>query len=491
MVGGLYGGCVTSRRLRAVPMPPGPIVPDPPLHPRRVAVVGYRLRVRLDGIEPEIWRRVDVPSDVTVDLLHLVLQAVMGWDDAHLHGFARGVDFYGAAPGNRFVMDDDGLEGVHEAAMRIDEVLAKPGETLSYLYDFGDDWEHEIRLEEVVEAPDVTTKDLPAVLLDGARACPPEDCGGVPGYLELWSGAAALARGEALEEWPAERHEIMFGTVPPEEALAGFEEFDVGAAQALLDGVAGAGLSDDVVALARQAHDPSAIRALAGLVGSGPVPVLSDEQVAAAVGHFAWFLEHLGDDGVALTSAGFLRPADVVAVAERLDLGREWVGTLNRESHTPQVTEFREAAQALGLVRKAKGRLALTAVGRRLASAGPRELWDHIASRLPVVPRGRAATAGYDAAMLVLLRAAGSGEWLLDAPPGEWVPEPDPLLVQAFASLGWSYGGVPARSIEVHRLAGPTGVVLTRMGGYEPERSGWSGRPTAVGRALARAVLAR
>lgn len=141
--------------------------------PEDGVVKQYQLRVTLIGIDPPVWRRVRVPGDCTLDRLHRILQDLMGWQDAHLHDFCVSGRFYG-----RLLPDEDAEELLDERAFRLDR-LAKKGTRLRYRYDFGDDWAHEILVERVHAA----VAGAPAVeCLDGARAGPPEDSGGPPGY---------------------------------------------------------------------------------------------------------------------------------------------------------------------------------------------------------------------------------------------------------------------------------------------------------------------
>jgi hypothetical protein len=131
----------------------------------------HRLRVALlDVGPPTVWRRVHVPSAATLGVLHQVVQAVMGWQGHHLHAFT-------AAWGRRSDADTPDTETVALAA-----VLPKVGDRLVYVYDFGDHWEHLIEVEQVHRpAPRIRYPRCPA----GAGACPPEDCGGPPGYHDL------------------------------------------------------------------------------------------------------------------------------------------------------------------------------------------------------------------------------------------------------------------------------------------------------------------
>lgn len=131
------------------------------------------LRVTLRHIEPPIWRSLLVPADVPLSVLHEVLQCAFGWKDCHLHELRVGELRFGIADG------EDQMFLVDERAAPLGAV-ARVGATLLYVYDFGDDWEHEIAVERVVPRGDQTLR-----CVGGARACPPEDCGGPHGYAHM------------------------------------------------------------------------------------------------------------------------------------------------------------------------------------------------------------------------------------------------------------------------------------------------------------------
>ena len=136
----------------------------------------HQLKVTLLGLEPPIWRRIAVPSDVTLGDLHHILQDAMGWQHSHLHDFRVGKVTYGDPEMLAETGDRD------EWQARLAEVAPKAKTHFRYTYDFGDGWEHEI-LVEAVGPPEPGTR-YP-VCLAGERACPPEDCGGVWGYADL------------------------------------------------------------------------------------------------------------------------------------------------------------------------------------------------------------------------------------------------------------------------------------------------------------------
>lgn len=155
----------------------------------------YRIKVTLQHVPPPIWRHIEVPGDIQLGKLHRILQATMGWYDAHLHVFRVGDTTYG-------VPDSDSLfdtEMENECNARLDRIVAE-GDTLFYEYDFGDGWEHELKIEKVL-APEPGAR-YPRCL-KGKRACPPEDCGGPWGYQNLIQNLANPKHEEYEEvrEW--------------------------------------------------------------------------------------------------------------------------------------------------------------------------------------------------------------------------------------------------------------------------------------------------
>ncbi|WP_426510837.1 plasmid pRiA4b ORF-3 family protein [Dactylosporangium sp. McL0621] len=153
----------------------------------------YQLRIALDAVEPPVWRRVLVPGGFTLDRVHRVIQLAMGWGDRHLHVF----DVDGVQYG---VPDPDGLLEVRdELDHRLDEVAGK-GERLRYTYDFGDWWEHDVAVEDVVRA-DLGIR-YP-MCTGGERACPPDDVGGPGGYHDFLAAYADPnhADHEAMRTW--------------------------------------------------------------------------------------------------------------------------------------------------------------------------------------------------------------------------------------------------------------------------------------------------
>ncbi len=146
---------------------------------RKQITTVYQLKIVLGGVRPQIWRRVQVPADIRLDDLHLVLQAAMGWTNSHLHSFAFGEQKY-TMPYGEGELEELRMED--ERTMELSALVSEPKATFEYDYDFGDNWQHVVTLEKVLPAaPDAKYP----LCLDGKRACPPEDCGGVWGYANL------------------------------------------------------------------------------------------------------------------------------------------------------------------------------------------------------------------------------------------------------------------------------------------------------------------
>lgn len=133
-----------------------------------------QIKVTLMDTDPPVWRRLLVPTALRLDRLDRVIQAAMGWTNSHLHMFIHPTGHYG-------IPDPDlPLHDERRAALR--DLAGSEGDTFGYEYDLGDSWEHEVLLEKLIPAEPGGR--YPACLA-GARACPPEDCGGTPGYEQL------------------------------------------------------------------------------------------------------------------------------------------------------------------------------------------------------------------------------------------------------------------------------------------------------------------
>lgn len=148
------------------------------------------LRVELKSFKPAIYREVLVDPNITLGTLHTVIQAAMGWENAHLYAFAqplRSTEPFWKIPNQRKWQkpnpDAWGEPMGNDAKVRLSQLLTAPKQRLLYLYDFGDEWLHTITLMAFSEAH----VPLPH-LLKAQNGCPPEDCGGPPGA-EYWAAA--------------------------------------------------------------------------------------------------------------------------------------------------------------------------------------------------------------------------------------------------------------------------------------------------------------
>ncbi|WP_327589511.1 plasmid pRiA4b ORF-3 family protein [Nonomuraea sp. NBC_00507] len=134
----------------------------------------YQIRVTLqESADPVIWRRLLVSPGITIDRLHDILVAAMGWEGRHLHLFTVGGVLYGEPS------PEWDLNVLDEKKTSLTEVLAQVGAAIEYEYDLGDSWRHDIVLEEILAAEEGVRY---PVLVDGVGACPPEDVGGIGGY---------------------------------------------------------------------------------------------------------------------------------------------------------------------------------------------------------------------------------------------------------------------------------------------------------------------
>ena len=386
--------------------------------PRLDEVVTYRIRVDLDHAQPPIWRRLDLRSDLQLDVVHQVLQSAFDWTDSHLHRFSLG--------GGPFDWDsqlflcpfdveegedaDDG--GIPATDVRLDETLREPGDVMHYAYDYGDSWELTIRLERILPAaPDSPS----AVAVAGRRAAPPEDSGGA-------TDAESLAL--VLDD-PArfDLDEVNQSLRAPYFILREY------------------GLDQRLVDLVNRLQDTSVGEDLAQrmlLLVTEPTEPAYDEMVASLTAH-QWFLDRAKGEGIELTSAGYLKPADVMAACPAVPSMGNWIGTNNREVNAAPLLGFRESLQAKGLLRKHKGRLLLTRAGAA-AQCDPAVLWRHLAERM--IP-SKVGDFGLVASLLLLAYAGTS--------PGAQIPSEQ--LAVALSELGWHHeDGRPVEGYEFYWL---------------------------------------
>ena len=207
----------------------------------------YQIKITLDGIRPPIWRRIQAAGNTSLLKLHAIVQAVMGWEDYHLHQFTISDVTYGDPANDEW--DEWGIEP--EERYRLSQLISGEGFRFHYEYDFGDGWRHTLLVEKI--APAEKGIRYP-ICLKGKRACPPEDVGSVWGYHDFlqaigdpdhpehdqyltWVGGSFDPEAFDLEEvnaglrrmgrgagawsaWPLEEDQIEESGVAPAEAWA-------------------------------------------------------------------------------------------------------------------------------------------------------------------------------------------------------------------------------------------------------------------------------
>ncbi len=150
----------------------------------------HTLTVTLDDVTPTVWRQIVVPSTITLLQLHNAIQAAMGWTRSHLFVFELGEHRYGYPDPDWDHMED-------AARITLEKAMPNASDRAKYEYDFGDGWSHTLTVDTINQSDE-----YPAVLA-GANACPPEDCGGAPGYEDLLAAQAdpSHSRHDEFREW--------------------------------------------------------------------------------------------------------------------------------------------------------------------------------------------------------------------------------------------------------------------------------------------------
>jgi hypothetical protein len=158
-----------------------------------------RLKITLNHVKPAVMRRIEVPFDIRLDRLHLTIQAAMGWTNSHLYEIRAG-DVRWSTP---FPDGDWADELLDAGKARLADILEDVGvKTLRYFYDFGDGWEHTVKIERLI---DPEPGALYPRLIAASGRCPPEDVGGPWGYAELL---------EAIHDPKHERHAEFKDWIP-------------------------------------------------------------------------------------------------------------------------------------------------------------------------------------------------------------------------------------------------------------------------------------
>jgi hypothetical protein len=166
----------------------------------------YQIKVTLNDSKPPIWRRFLVPDSISLHQLHNILQIVMGWTNSHLHQFIIDDEYFGEPE------EEDGYSEdlKNEKRHRLNQFVERKGFKFIYEYDFGDSWEHTIHVEVIL--PIEKGKQYP-VCLEGKRACPLEDVGGMEGYndiLEILRNPKHPEHNDMMEEFDDELNPEFF-----------------------------------------------------------------------------------------------------------------------------------------------------------------------------------------------------------------------------------------------------------------------------------------
>jgi hypothetical protein len=372
----------TPQMGRVLPFRPRRSVPSP-LRPAPGAPVLVRIRMSLDDAEPTIWRDLDVRGDLTLDVFHEVVNRAMGWQNSHLHRFSTDAeDPYGTYFLTEFDVAE-GERGVEESTVRVDQVLGAVGDQLTYLYDFGDSWQHTITVLSVSPAAAGTPA---ANCLDGRNAGPLEDCGGISGHAEI---LAAFRADPTRRNWPEDLRDWVPIDYDPEaldlDRVNVLLELIGATAVEIFEAFVGRAVTatrapalDDILS---RLNPPEVAIDLAGLAKDAATP--AGGQVDSALAGQPWqaLLDRAFDGGIPLTAAGWMKPDVVRDLSARTGLLDKWYGPSNREQNTAPLANLREFAQTAGLLRKYKDRLLLTKLGQA-AVVSPDRLAQAVASGL-------------------------------------------------------------------------------------------------------------
>ena len=177
-----------------------PYPKDYPKYLMRRDVKKWTIRISLQGIRPIIWRKLEVPSNISMAFLGFVLLEAMGWENEHLHQFRKDNHFY--SPENQqdpdMFPDFGGVVNHKSEEFCLSDIMTEKGDKVLFDYDFGDDWHHQVLLSSVGDYADDEPRKVR--LIGGKNACPPEDCGGEWGYNALCEYYHTGKQAEGVDE---------------------------------------------------------------------------------------------------------------------------------------------------------------------------------------------------------------------------------------------------------------------------------------------------
>ena len=396
----------------------------------------YQIKVSLIGAQPPIWRRLLIEPDTTFQDLHRIIQVAMGWQASHLHLFQAGGGQLIGDPAEDF---DGMMNFLDESALPVSSVLSSEGKKLKYEYDFGDGWEHEIKLEKILTGEEA--EPLPKCI-KAARQCPPEDVGGLYGFYEFLDAMEDAAHPEhvAVREWcGGEQFDPDFVSLVQinEDLLERdvlFSETEPEFAPHASDFL---GLSPNQVheLLQNPLNCPSVFKPLFDAED------VSRELDTAPIMRMAKALiGEIGDKGIRLTGKGNLPLKHVKAM---VDAGGEDIvfpmaryGAARSEEHVLGVNLTRVLMEIAGYTKKEKGRLLLKkSAAKRIENKGWLTFYMDMLS---------AALSQFNWAWMDHREGIEDVQyigpfifWLLSVKGGQWLPVQDYLsdMLKAFPSL--------------------------------------------------------
>lgn len=383
--------------------------------------VGLVITAELANSSPPIWRKIAIRSDVTLMDVHHILQAAFGWEDRHLFQFSFEPPLTQGS--EHFLCPwevTEGEPGIASFLVRLDEVLQEPGDVLHYVYDYGDNWDLVLTVEELVTEPNSYRKEIDfANLIAGERAAPPEDCGG-------------LRTGQDLREVIAQPWQFDMGAVSRAVSnVAPLPSIDTYFSPAI-DGLGPEGPPPKLTELIEEfgpfkeaLSSPSAqvqmevIGRLGHVLEEYAEP--SERELTKALSLISWALENL--HGVKLTQSGYLPPKLVRALLEQTDY--PFLKPTMRESDHFPALEFRTALVRLGLLRKYRGELVRTNLGTQ-ALESIDSLWRVLVQQMR--PKNNGTFEDAVAAFFLLSTASSGGKYDLGA------------VARMVMASGWSGG---------------------------------------------------
>lgn len=182
-----------------------------------------QFKITLSDSKPTIWRRFHIENTMMFYDLHLVIQQVMGWTNTHLYQFIYDENNF---IGNPELLDSDDI--ANDKEITLSDIFDKPKLKMIYEYDFGDDWEHELVLEKIID--NNPSQQYP-FCLEGAMNCPPEDCGGIYGFKDLMKKYKKTNHPDYpfILEWIGEDYDPNFFDVESvNENLKNYKDIDLG-----------------------------------------------------------------------------------------------------------------------------------------------------------------------------------------------------------------------------------------------------------------------